>query len=111
MEINGTNLQLCFQNEELCQYFNKMIRILDIDFWKNIQLNQFCEIFYNLEHLTCWIDHEDNLIFLIANLPKLSTFNANFRCKENPDIKLFKFKTEAEKFNVVYHIKKTFDRL
>jgi hypothetical protein len=108
MEINGTNLQLSFQNEELCQYFNKMIRILDIDFWKNIQLNQFCQIFSNLEHLTCWIDHQENLIFLIANLPKLSTLNANFRCKENPDIKLFRFKTEAEKFNVIYHIKKTF---
>lgn len=54
---------------------------------------------------------KDNLIFLIGNLPKLSTLKANFRCKENPDIKLFRFKTEAEKCNVVYHIEKNVYRL
>lgn len=108
MNINSYNWHLSLQNEELCQYFNKMIRILNTGLWKNIQLNRFCEIFSNLEHLICSINHEDNLIFLIENLPKLSTLKARFRCKENPDIKFSKFKTEIQKFNAVYDIEKTF---
>jgi hypothetical protein len=107
MTINAKDLELCFQNEELCQYLNKMIKILHTDLSKDIQLNQFCEIFFNLEHLNCSIDHENNLLFLIEHLPKLSTLKATFKCKENPDVQLLPFKTEAEKFNLIYDIERT----
>ncbi len=86
MTINAKNLQLCFQNEELCKYLNKMIKILDTGLWKYAQLNQFCEIFSNLEHLNCSIDHENNLLFLIEHLPKLSTLKATYRCEDNPEM-------------------------
>ncbi len=108
MTINTKNLQLCFQNEELCKYLNNMIKILDTGLWKYVQLNQFCEIFSNLEHLNCDSDHENSLLFLIEHLPKLSTLKATFRCEENPEISLFRFKTEAEKLNVICDIERTF---
>lgn len=108
MIINTSNLQLSLQNEELCQHFNRLIRVLDTEFWPNIQLDRFCEIFANLEHLACSINHEDNLMFLIEYLPKLFTLKARFKCKQDPDIKFFRFKTNVEKFNSVCHIRKTF---
>lgn len=108
MIINEYNLKVALQNEELCQHFNRLICVLDTSFWPDIQLDRFCEVFSNLEHLACSINHEDNLMFLIEHLPKLSTLKARFRCKENPDLKFLRFKTEVEKFNIVYHIRKTF---
>ena len=79
MNINAKNLQLFCQNEEVCQYLNRMIRMLEIALWTNTQLERFCEIFSNVEHLICWIDHENQLLFLIENLPKLSTLKTSWR--------------------------------
>jgi hypothetical protein len=107
MTINAKNLQSCFQNEELCKYLNKMIKILDTGLWKYAQLNQFCEIFSNLEHLDCSIDHENNLLFLIEHLPKLSTLIASHRYEINPISGFSRFQTEAEKLNVIYDIEST----
>jgi hypothetical protein len=108
MAINAKNLQLFFQNEELYKYLNKMIKMLETGLWKYVQLNQFCEVFSNLEHLNCSIDHENNLLFLIEHLPKLSTLKATYRCEDNPEMSLSRFKTEAEKLNVIYDIERTF---
>ena len=108
MAISSKNFQLFCQNEEVCQNLNRRIRMLEIPFWNTIQLDRFCQIFSNLEHLNCWIDHEDQLLFLIENLPKLSTFKANWRCKKNPDMKLLRFKAEMMKFNIIYHMEKTY---
>jgi hypothetical protein len=93
MIINAKNLQSCFQNDELCKYLNKMIKRLhvhdtSISFWKYVKLNQFCEIFSNLEDLKCCIDHEDNLLFLLEHLSKLSILKTTYRCEDNPEMKL-----------------------
>lgn len=110
--MNSKSLQSCFKNDELCKSFNKMITNLQIhdsnvSHWKDIKINQFCEIFSNLEHLKCCIDDENNLLFLIEHLPKLSTLKATYRGNVDPETKLNRFKKEAEKFNLIFDIERT----
>jgi hypothetical protein len=68
-----------FDDNELCDYLNTMIKQLEIkciDLFKNsYEMSPFCEIFSNLEQLTCTINHRDFLLYLLMHLPKLSRLN------------------------------------
>jgi hypothetical protein len=113
MVINSKSLQSCFQNDELCKYLNKRIKTLHIPdssiyLLKNIKLNQICEIFSNLEHLKCCIDDENNLLFLLEHLRKLSTLKATYESEADPETNLCRFKKEAGKLNVIFDIKSKF---
>jgi hypothetical protein len=65
-----------FRNDELCQYLNRKIKQLDIlnerdDTSKN--MIQFCQVFSNVEQLTCRdMDSVDELLLLLASCSKLS---------------------------------------
>ncbi len=68
-----------FDDNGLCDYLNTMIKQLEIkciDLFKNsYEMDRFCEIFLNLEQLTCTIKHRDFLLYLSMHLPKLSRLN------------------------------------
>ncbi|CAF1319625.1 unnamed protein product [Adineta ricciae] len=63
------------EDGELCKYFNKCIRKLEFFvfnwFQNSIQLEQFCNIFNNLEQLYCTVNELETL-FLIKYLPRLT---------------------------------------
>jgi hypothetical protein len=65
-------------NDELCKYFNMIIKkliIFDRDGLSSIdsnQLIQFCKTFSNLEQLQCSIQHSNDFIFILEHLSKLS---------------------------------------
>jgi hypothetical protein len=70
-----------FNDDEFCKYSNKMIKKLyfgDPDLLDNShKINRFCEVFSNLEHLSCEISERNSLLFLLQNLSKLTTINAH----------------------------------
>ncbi|CAF1578837.1 unnamed protein product [Didymodactylos carnosus] len=71
-------LQSLFEDDQLCQYLNKMIRKLDIgSFYDKLlddydRLTDICQVFSNIEELTCTIYRLDCLLFLIQHFSKLS---------------------------------------
>ncbi|CAF1448521.1 unnamed protein product [Didymodactylos carnosus] len=74
----GHILQSLFEDDQLCQYLNKMIRKLDIgSFYDKLlddydRLTDICQVFSNIEELTCTIYRLDCLLFLIQHFSKLS---------------------------------------
>jgi len=116
MIINGKNLQSCFQNDELCKYLNKMIRILHvhdsyISLWKYVKLNKFCQIFSNLEHLKCSIDHESNLLFLLEHLPKLYDPYSDTDKRKRPQVEGFSSGARAAEHSIWHGFKDGFTGL
>ena len=65
-------------NDELCEYFNKLIKKMIIfgrDGHSSIDSNnlmKFCKKFSNLEQLQCSIQHSNDLIFILEHLSNLS---------------------------------------
>jgi hypothetical protein len=66
-----------FENLELCEYFNKMIKRLDVTapntraFINSKQIFKICQVFSNIEKLRCNIDRPDNLQLILNQLSKL----------------------------------------
>jgi hypothetical protein len=92
-------LILSFNNNELCKYFNKMIKKLNISRNCNNEnvhgmiyyneLPQFCQIFSNLEQLRCCIANWNDLIIILNQLPKLSHLKTIFLLNRTNDIHPF----------------------
>jgi hypothetical protein len=108
--INPFILSTLFDDEELCNYLNKMIKKMNIykfghdSFNNSNEVEQFCEIFSNIEQLICNINHIDQLAILLNQSPKLSSITVFLTPSDNSE-KLFSwFKTEALKFNIIYRI-------
>ena len=89
INIGSNSLKSLFQDDHLCQYFNKKITKLNLTDSSDcsmdhlFDLKQFCEIFSNLEELRCNIDQYDSFLFLLKSLPKLScitVFSLTFPC-------------------------------
>jgi len=76
IRISVHALQQFFNNSNLCECLNKMIKTLDIykyassSFKYRYQLEEFCEVFSNLEELKCNIDQAKDLLYLLNHLPK-----------------------------------------
>ncbi|CAF4174906.1 unnamed protein product [Adineta steineri] len=77
LEIGKTSLISFLTNDELCQYLNKMIRILIINEYPHEksmdfnQLNKFCQVFSNIEQLQCFNDHTSTFLYVINHMTKL----------------------------------------
>jgi len=81
LNIGQKCLKQLLNDNELCEYLNRRLEALKItDYTKSsiaylFDLDKFCETFSNIEQLTCKIDQEDTIIFLIKHLPKLLRIN------------------------------------
>ena len=74
-----TNFTLWYSNYYLCKYLNQRIKTLCIhhktylpEFLTGKERERFCEIFRNIERLICFINNEDQLLFLLKHLTKLT---------------------------------------
>ncbi|CAF0875515.1 unnamed protein product [Adineta steineri] len=77
--MNPTVLENLFGTDELCKYLNKMITKLYLPvpygyggWYCSPKIKQLCQIFSNLEQLSCDIEKLDILLFVIQNLSKLT---------------------------------------
>jgi len=77
LKINKYIIMQMFENLELCEYFNKMIKRLDVTapntraFINSKQIFKICQVFSNIEKLRCNIDRPDNLQLILNQLSKL----------------------------------------
>jgi hypothetical protein len=105
--INSLSLQSFFEDNELCKDLNKMIKKLhleDIDnnLWNFDQVKQFCEIFSNIEYLECENYDEDNLLFLLNYLPKLSAVQVTLTGPITSETDFFQFEENIRKRNIIF---------
>ncbi len=70
-----------FDDNELCDYLNTIIKSLDIKHdsstagINSCDLDKFCDVFSKIEQLACSIYQTDYLLHLLMHLPKLSCLN------------------------------------
>jgi hypothetical protein len=82
LKINKDTLFSLFNNRELCECFNKMIKKLDITGFEDYTFLGFdkivkvCEIFSNMEEFRCDIDRPENFQLILNHLSKLSHMKA-----------------------------------
>jgi hypothetical protein len=79
MTINPVDLTSIFNDDELCQYLNKMVKKLDLheteycSLSDSDEVNKFCEVFSNVEQLIFISDAPAYSLCLLYRLSKLST--------------------------------------
>ncbi|CAF1270888.1 unnamed protein product [Rotaria sordida] len=123
--INPINLKLLFNDNELCKYFNKMIKKLHIDnkqfnlslnnlnqsknfqpsFNNHNELKKFCEIFSNIEQLICYISESEDILFLLNQLTKLSTMKVYLPSLGGHDYFSTLFRRESSRLNFIFRVR------
>ena len=73
-------LKSLIDDVELCKDLNTIKKLNIVYYRDNSSLrlfdsNKFCEIFSNVEQLTCSTDQSDTVLFFLKHLPKLSRMN------------------------------------
>jgi len=110
IKMNPFILSTLFDDNELCNYLNKMIKKLNIykfgqDSFNNLnEVEQFCKIFSNVEQLICNINQSNQLLILLNQLSKLSNITVFVTPSNNSEQLVSWFKNEALKFNLIYRI-------
>jgi hypothetical protein len=110
LSVKMNQLISIFDESELCKYLNKMIKRLHINENKyrlvdnSYEGQRFCEVFSNIEHLQFENLHEQDFLFLLNYLPKLSTLQFKWTSEDNPKNYLSQFVNEVQKQNVIYDI-------
>ena len=103
--IDSQSLRLCLKNDQICQYFSRMIRRLyqadESLVWYDVNISRFCEIFFNIEHLQCNIDAEDHLLILLYHLPKLSTMEVACGGNDDPKKEFYLLEKEVQKSDMI----------
>jgi hypothetical protein len=109
--IDENILPLLFANDDLYQSLHIMIKRLrlkqtcDSIFNNSETMNQFCQLFSNIEQLECIIDNFGVALLLLKYLSKLSYIEATIcRWSSNFDKGFSRFKHEAQKLDLIYHI-------
>jgi hypothetical protein len=99
-------------DQELCNYFNTMIKALYIrnNFYDkvgrdepNFDAEKFCQIFSNIEHLQFQSIDEKQLFFVFNRLSKLKTLTAHWKTN-NSDEDSIQFEKKLQKLNLIYHM-------
>jgi hypothetical protein len=109
-----SQLSSFFDDDELCKYLNKMIKkftVPDTSFrsFKNLnELTKFCQMFSNLEQLTCKINQLDELLYLLNHLSKLSFLKVYVTLAGDSKSSFSRFEDEAKKQNIMFHIESVF---
>jgi hypothetical protein len=100
-----------FNDEELCNYLNKMIKRLYI--YRNpdnlindytYSTEQFSKTFGNIEHLLYEIGCKEELVFSLSHFPKLSTLHIKWSPYDDPSEYLVQLKDEVRKLNLIADI-------
>ena len=96
-------LQSFFDNDELCTYFNKLITKLDIHkysyngFNSSTGIEKFCKIFSHIEHLTCYINQLNDLVYLLMHLRNLFMMEIHISTATNRERFVRELNNEAKK--------------
>jgi len=96
-----------FNDTELCKRLNKMVKRLYVkgrgvdDLFK---MDQFYEVFSNIEHLKFEDIRGEELLFSLSRLPKLSTLQAKWEIEGYPDRFITRIKKKFKRQNVIYEI-------
>jgi hypothetical protein len=111
LAIWGNEVALLFNDKELSNYLNQMIKRLSIyraRYHRNNNstdsMEQFCKTFVNIEYLLYETNHEKELVFLLSHLPKLSTLHIKWNSRGDCNKYLFHFKNEVRKLNLIADI-------
>jgi hypothetical protein len=110
LTIQWNQLTSMFNDHELCEYLNRMIKRLDVNggtddlFDSLVEAKEFCKIFSNIEHLQWENGHEKHFLFLLNRLPKLSTLDIQWKTTNNPKNYLSQFERHVKKQNLIYDI-------
>jgi hypothetical protein len=101
-------------DQELCNYFNTMIKTLCIcdgnpdtqeDSEKlDFDPEKFCQIFSNVEHLRFGTICDNQLLFVFNRLSKLKTLQALWITNKHFDEDRIQFENKLQKLNLIYHI-------
>ncbi|CAF3465845.1 unnamed protein product, partial [Rotaria sp. Silwood2] len=89
MKIDPIDLRLLFYNDELCENFKKMIKILNIYKYNYCSFNnldemiKFHKIFENILQLRCNIDDLEHICFLLYRFQSLSIINIYISSSHN----------------------------
>jgi hypothetical protein len=103
-------LQSFFDNDELCTYFNKLITRLDIHkysyngFNNSNEIEKFCRIFSNIEHLTCYINQLNDLVYLLIHLRNLFMMEIHISTVVNRESFVRELNNEAQKLKRTINI-------
>ncbi len=103
--INPWILSTLFDDYELCEYLNRMIKKLNVykfgqnSFKNSNEIEQFCKRFSNVEQLICKINQLNQLLILLNQPLKLSMITVYLTSLDNLEDW---FKNEALKFNLIY---------
>ncbi|CAF1170187.1 unnamed protein product [Rotaria sp. Silwood1] len=109
--ICPNNLKSLFIDDELCKYLNAMIKKLNIypytysSFINLDELKRFCEIFSNIEQLTCFVRVPNDVLFLLNQLSKLSTINVYFPPLGYRDYFSILFEEQSHRLNFIFRVK------
>jgi hypothetical protein len=108
--LDPNDLILFYENKQICQYVNSMIKKLNIykynycSFNDLKQLKKFCQIFSNIEQLICNIDQPKYILFLIYRLANLSNLHVYFSTLENRSYLQTLFVKASQKFNMMVRL-------
>jgi hypothetical protein len=98
LNINQHIFKSFIKNDELCDYLNKKIKILDVNGCLD-EIEEFCEMFSNVEQLRCKIEKADSVLFLIKHLPKLLRINLR-SVPASCVLKIYTFEEELKQIGV-----------
>jgi hypothetical protein len=87
-----------------------MIKKLDIlkyahpSFNNSDEMNKFCEIFSNIEQLTCYVIQPNDVLVLVNQLVKLSTVNVYLPKIDDREYFLNLFEEESRRLNSIFRV-------
>ncbi|CAF3783858.1 unnamed protein product [Rotaria sp. Silwood1] len=108
LNIFNCAIDILKNNKEICQYTNKMIKKLQFCVYsqsnpcqKPNDISSIHKVFSNVEQMTCHKTQSDSCLFLLNNLPKLSTLTIHFYQSAN-DSSSSKVKEELSKLKNIF---------
>jgi hypothetical protein len=110
LTIDPEILEILFIHRELCKYLGTKIKKLDIYrhdyslFVNSHIIEQFCQVFSNLEQLKCIIGHPNDLLVLLTRLSKLSSIKALMNLVGDPERIALWFEDVVPILNTMFHI-------
>jgi len=108
--LNPFILSTLFNDDELCIYLKTMIKQLNIykhgrnSFNNSNEVEQLCELFSNLEQLTCNINQSDQFLILLNQPAKLSIIKIFITSSDNSEHVFAWLTNDVLKLNLIYRI-------
>jgi hypothetical protein len=115
LTIRWSLLTSYLADQELCNYFNTMIKTLNIiddypDTYddtaekSHFDAEKFCQIFSNVEHLQIGTIRENELLSVFNRLSKLKILNALWIMNKHFNEDRIQFEKKLQKLNLIYHM-------